>query len=98
MSLYAVIDNNVINVIGLQGTIHRLRDYPIVSDRIYFDCIQYDVIEQKILQSYYPQVKFLNQYDLEILRQKNLRKFKATQDWHEIIRFRKQHSQIKSKD
>ena len=96
MSLYAVLDFKIINIIGLRGNeITRFPDYPITTELHKLrDCIKYDEIEQLILKNIYPRIKFFNSYDLEIHKQRYYRSSKyetIRNDWNQSIRIKKQY-------
>lgn len=94
MSLFAVLNNKIVNYIGLRGNeLIRLEDYPINSSANKLrDCIMYDEIEQIILKNIHPRIKFCNYYDLEILKQRYNRSIiheNLRNDWNESISFKK---------
>ena len=92
MSTFAVLDNKIVNFIGVRGNkIIRFSDYPINTNLHRLrECIMYDDIEQIILKNIYPSIKFYNHYDLEILKQRYnsnqlIKDFRG--DWHKGIGF-----------
>lgn len=94
MSTFAVLNNRIVNYIGLRGN-HVIRhdDYPLnISLHKLRECIMYDEIEQIILKNIHPRIKFLNHYDLEILKQRYNRSTiheNLRNDWNESISFEK---------
>lgn len=94
MSLFAVLNNKIVNYIGLRGNeIIRFDDYSLnVSLHQLRECIMYDEIEQIILKNIHPRIKFCNHYDLEILKKRYNRSSKQENirnDWNKIISFKK---------
>lgn len=94
MTTFAVLNNKIINYIGLRGNnIIRFTDYPVtVSLHKLRDCVMYDEIEQLILKNIHPKIKFYNHYDLEILKQRHYRSAlneDIRNDWNQSIRFKK---------
>ena len=94
MTTFAVLNNKIINYIGLRGNnIMRFPDYPLNTNLHKLrECVMYDEIEQLILKNIHPTIKFCNHYDLEILKQRYnsselIEGFRN--DWNESISFSK---------
>jgi hypothetical protein len=94
MTTFAVLNNKIVNYIGLRGNnVIRFPDYPVtVSLHKLRDCVMYDEIEQLILKNIHPKIKFYNHYDLEILKERHYRSAlneDIRNDWNQSIRFEK---------
>ena len=94
MSKFGILNNKIVNYIGLRGNnVIRLDDYPLnTSLHKLRDCIMYDDIEQIILKNIHPRIKFLDNYDLEIFKQRyNRIQFNEDirNDWNKGIYFKK---------
>jgi hypothetical protein len=94
MSKFGILNNKIVNYIGLRGNnVIRLDDYPLnTSLHKLRDCIMYDDIEQIILKNIHPRIKFLDNYDLEIFKQRyNRIQFNEDirNDWNKSIYFKK---------
>lgn len=84
--MYGIIGYNIINCINLRSDIIRLKDYPISHPKIKSECITYNAIDRLIMKHHFPTIKFINDNDLDVLKQRYYRSIQShhiRKDWNE---------------